>query len=185
MVTALVISTVSHPNSTTSRTWVWMSSGLAQSTPARWLIWAMTCKFQAIIIPEIKSSTYPLVSSSDYRNIDPKYGTLEDWDRLLKGVHDRGMKLVMDLVVNHTSDEVGPIWYIIPNQSIDFQLGEQHEWFKKSRAGGKNNNPMRDWYIWRPPKYDTQGNRQPPNNWKSIFQGLIVIFYWLPVYQFE
>ncbi|KIM81904.1 glycoside hydrolase family 13 protein [Piloderma croceum F 1598] len=88
---------------------------------------------------------------SDYRNIDPRYGTLEDWDRLLKGVHDRGMKLVMDLVVNHTSDE--------------------HEWFKKSRAGGKINNPMRDWYIWRPPKYDAQGNRQPPNNWKSIFQG--------------
>jgi alpha-glucosidase len=46
---------------------------------------------------------------SDYRNIDPKYGTLEDWDRLLKGVHDRGMRLVMDLVMNHTSDEVGPV----------------------------------------------------------------------------
>jgi alpha-glucosidase len=54
-------------------------------------------------------TTDPLGSSSDYRNIDPKYGTLEDWDRLLKGVHDRGMKLVMDLVMNHTSDEVGPV----------------------------------------------------------------------------
>jgi hypothetical protein len=51
--------------------------------------------------------TDSIASSSDYNDIDPKYGTLEDWDRLLKGVHDRGMKLVMDLVVNHTSDEVG------------------------------------------------------------------------------
>ena len=54
-------------------------------------------------------TTDPFGLSSDYRNIDPKYGTLEDWDRLLKGVHDRGMKLVMDLVMNHTSDEVGPV----------------------------------------------------------------------------
>ena len=53
--------------------------------------------------------TDSIASSSDYSDIDPKYGTLEDWDRLLKGVHDRGMKLVMDLVVNHTSDEVGSV----------------------------------------------------------------------------
>jgi oligo-1,6-glucosidase len=53
--------------------------------------------------------TDPFASSSDYQNIDPKYGTLQDWDRLLKGAHDRGMKLVMDLVMNHTSDEVGAI----------------------------------------------------------------------------
>jgi len=53
--------------------------------------------------------TDSIASSSDYNDIDPKYGTLEDWDRLLKGVHDRGMKLVMDLVVNHTSDEVGSV----------------------------------------------------------------------------
>ncbi|KAF8883819.1 glycoside hydrolase family 13 protein [Infundibulicybe gibba] len=87
---------------------------------------------------------------SDYRDIDPRYGTLADWDNLLKGVHDRGMKLMMDLVVNHSSDE--------------------HEWFRQSRSS-KTNNPKRDWYIWRPPKYDSSGNRQPPNNWKSIFQG--------------
>jgi len=55
----------------------------------------------------------------------------------------------MDLVVNHTSDE--------------------HEWFVQSKSG--TNNPKRDWYIWRPPKYDSAGNRQPPNNWKSVFQG--------------
>ncbi|KAL1699984.1 glycoside hydrolase family 13 protein [Schizophyllum commune] len=86
---------------------------------------------------------------SDYRSIDPRYGTLEDWDSLLKGVHDRGMKLMMDLVVNHTSDE--------------------HEWFQQSISG--KDNPKRDWYIWRPPKVGDDGSRQPPNNWRSVFQG--------------
>ncbi|KAF8164265.1 glycoside hydrolase family 13 protein [Mycena galopus ATCC 62051] len=86
---------------------------------------------------------------SDYRDIDPRYGTLEDWDRLIAEVHARGMKLMMDLVVNHTSDE--------------------HEWFIKSKSS--KTNPKRDWYIWRPPKYDKAGNRHPPNNWKGIFQG--------------
>lgn len=59
------------------------------------------------------------------------------------------MKLVLDLVMNHTSD--------------------QHEWFQESRKS--KDNPYRDWYIWRPPRYDAQGNRQPPNNWDSHFQG--------------
>ncbi|KAG7090475.1 hypothetical protein E1B28_009589 [Marasmius oreades] len=86
---------------------------------------------------------------ADYRDIDPRYGTLEDWDRLLKATHDRGMKLMMDLVVNHTSDE--------------------HEWFVDSRSS--KNSPKRDWYIWRPPRYDDKGNRQPPNNWRSNFEG--------------
>ncbi|KAJ8487936.1 hypothetical protein ONZ45_g14138 [Pleurotus djamor] len=86
---------------------------------------------------------------SDYCDIDKRYGTLEDWDRLLKGAHDRGIKLVMDLVVNHSSDE--------------------HKWFIESRSS--KDNPKRDWYIWRPPKYDSEGNRHPPNNWKSVFQG--------------
>ncbi|EIN06497.1 glycoside hydrolase family 13 protein [Punctularia strigosozonata HHB-11173 SS5] len=86
---------------------------------------------------------------SDYKNIDPRYGTLQDWDRLVEGVHARDMKLVMDLVVNHTSDE--------------------HAWFKESRSSKIN--PKRDWYIWRPPKYDKDGNRMEPNNWRSVFQG--------------
>ncbi|KAG8731688.1 hypothetical protein FRC11_002923, partial [Ceratobasidium sp. 423] len=86
---------------------------------------------------------------SDYQDIDPKYGTLEDWDSLLKETHRLGMRLVMDLVVNHTSD--------------------QHAWFKESRLS--KSNPKRDWYIWRPPKFDAQGNRKPPNNWASIFGG--------------
>ncbi|KAK2040553.1 alpha amylase [Colletotrichum somersetense] len=86
---------------------------------------------------------------SNYRMIHEPYGTVEDVDVLKDKLHERGMKLVLDLVVNHTSD--------------------QHEWFKQSRSSKEN--PYRDWYIWRKPKYDAQGNRQPPNNWKSHFQG--------------
>ncbi|KAF4841726.1 Alpha-glucosidase [Colletotrichum siamense] len=86
---------------------------------------------------------------SNYREIHAPYGTVADVDELKDALHARGMKLVLDLVVNHTSD--------------------QHEWFKQSRSS--KTNPYRDWYIWRPAKYDANGNRQPPNNWKSHFQG--------------
>ncbi|OHE99598.1 alpha amylase [Colletotrichum orchidophilum] len=86
---------------------------------------------------------------SNYKTIHEPYGTVADVDTLKDKLHERGMKLVLDLVVNHTSD--------------------QHEWFKQSRSS--KNSPYRDWYIWRKPKYDAQGNRQPPNNWASHFQG--------------
>lgn len=86
---------------------------------------------------------------SNYEGVYPKYGTLEDMDNLLKQVHDRGMKLILDLVINHTSSE--------------------HDWFKESRSS--KTNPKRDWYIWKKPKYDAEGNRQPPNNWGSYFSG--------------
>ncbi|KAF8527256.1 glycoside hydrolase family 13 protein [Gautieria morchelliformis] len=87
---------------------------------------------------------------SDYKAIDERYGTLADWDALVADLHGRGMKLMMDLVVNHTSD--------------------QHEWFLASRSA-KHNNPKRHWYIWRPPKYAADGSRLPPNNWASEFGG--------------
>ncbi len=67
---------------------------------------------------------------ADYYDIDPMFGTLSDFDRLLEGVHERGMRLVMDLVVNHSSDE--------------------HPWFVESRSS--RDNPKRDWYIWRDPR---------------------------------
>ena len=86
---------------------------------------------------------------SNYRVIDPRYGSIEDVDVLRDKLHERGMKLVMDLVMNHTSD--------------------QHEWFKQSR--NSRTNKYRDWYIWKPARFDAQGNRQPPNNWVSHFQG--------------
>lgn len=83
---------------------------------------------------------------ADYKDIDPKYGTLEDVDRLLSELKKRGMKLMMDLVVNHTSD--------------------QHEWFKQSRSS--QDSPYRDWYIWQDAKTDASGKRVPPNNWSMI-----------------
>lgn len=80
---------------------------------------------------------------SDYQDIDPVFGDLAAFDRLLAAVHERGMKLVMDLVVNHTSDE--------------------HPWFQESRDP---DSPKRDWYWWRPPR---EGGE--PNNWGSFFSG--------------
>ncbi|KAL4897556.1 glycoside hydrolase superfamily [Aspergillus ambiguus] len=86
---------------------------------------------------------------ADYYSIAEEYGTVADVEKLIQGCHERGMKLLMDLVVNHTSD--------------------QHEWFKKSRSS--KDNEFRNWYVWKPARYDEQGNRHPPNNWVSHFQG--------------
>ncbi len=86
---------------------------------------------------------------SDYEAIYEKYGTMEDMDRMIDEVHKRGMKLIFDLVINHTSSE--------------------HAWFKESRSS--KDSAKRDWYIWKKPRYDEQGNRHPPNNWMSYFSG--------------
>ncbi|SDH05611.1 oligo-1,6-glucosidase [Leifsonia sp. 98AMF] len=88
---------------------------------------------------------------SDYRAIDPLFGTFDDFDELLEGMHARGMKLVMDLVVNHTSDE--------------------HPWFIESASS--TDNPKRDWYWWRPARAGKQPGEQgaEPNNWGSFFSG--------------
>lgn len=79
---------------------------------------------------------------SDYYDIEPDYGTMEDFEELLEETHKRGMKLIMDLVINHTSTE--------------------HEWFKQASASREN--PFRDFYIWK------AGDEQP-NNWQSKFGG--------------
>lgn len=81
---------------------------------------------------------------SDYKSIMSEFGTMADFDRLLKAVHERGMKIMMDLVVNHSSDE--------------------HPWFEESRSS--KDNPKRDYYIWKPGR-----NGKEPNNWESIFKG--------------
>ncbi|NEE33464.1 alpha-glucosidase, partial [Streptomyces sp. SID7982] len=89
---------------------------------------------------------------SDYQAVDPLFGTLADFDLLLERVHERGIKLIMDLVVNHTSDE--------------------HPWFTASRDGGPEG-PWRDWYIWRPPREGMRPGEPgaEPNNWESWFSG--------------
>jgi len=87
---------------------------------------------------------------SDYTAVDPLFGTLEDLDALIAGLHERGMKLVMDLVVNHTSDE--------------------HPWFQSSR---EVSSPMRDWYLWRPARegHEPGTPGAEPTNWGSFFSG--------------
>ncbi|MFY9114008.1 MAG: alpha-glucosidase [Dethiobacteria bacterium] len=83
---------------------------------------------------------------SDFCDIDPRYGTLEDFDRLVKECHKRNIRVMVDLVVNHTSNE--------------------HPWFLES--GSSRDNPKRDWYIWR----DGRGpDNKPPNNWRNNFFG--------------
>ena len=81
---------------------------------------------------------------SDYQDIMDEFGTLADWDELLSEMHKRGIRLVMDLVVNHTSDE--------------------HPWFIESRRS--KDNPFREYYIWRPGK-----DGRKPNQWSSFFRG--------------
>ncbi|KAK4045947.1 hypothetical protein OIV83_006500 [Microbotryomycetes sp. JL201] len=87
---------------------------------------------------------------SDYQDIHEAYGSVQDAEDLIREVHVRGMKLIFDLVINHTSD--------------------QHDWFKESRSS--KTNPKRDWYIWRPPRY-INGERHPPCNWRSAFGGSV------------
>jgi len=88
---------------------------------------------------------------SDYRDVDPMFGTLADLDELIAAVHDRGMKLVLDLVVNHTSDA--------------------HPWFMESRSSPSA--AKRDWYWWRPPRAGMAAGvpGAEPTNWRSFFSG--------------
>lgn len=82
---------------------------------------------------------------SDYRDVDPMFGTLGDFDALIQRAHDLGIRVLIDLVLSHTSAE--------------------HPWFKESRSSREN--PKADWYVWADPKPDGS----PPNNWLSIFGG--------------
>lgn len=82
---------------------------------------------------------------SDYKKVMDEFGTMNDFDNLLKEAHENGIRIIMDLVVNHTSDE--------------------HPWFLESRSSREN--PYRDYYIWR----EGKGEKDPPNNWGSCFGG--------------
>ncbi len=86
---------------------------------------------------------------SDYDAIDPVFGTLDDFDRLIAEAHRRGIRVMLDLVMNHTSSA--------------------HRWFEESRRDP--NGPFGDWYLWRDGKPGRFGRRAPPNNWRSFFGG--------------
>ncbi|MCR6662637.1 MAG: alpha-glucosidase family protein [Luteimonas sp.] len=89
---------------------------------------------------------------ADYRDVDPLFGTLDDFDRLLAKAHSLGIKVMIDQVLSHTSSE--------------------HEWFRESRLS--RDNPKADWYVWADPKEDGT----PPNNWMALFGG--VAWKWEP-----
>ena len=82
---------------------------------------------------------------ADYRDVDPLFGSMEDFDALLRGAHERRMRVLLDLVISHSSDK--------------------HPWFRESRVD--RHNAKADWYVWADPKPDGT----PPNNWLSIFGG--------------
>ena len=88
---------------------------------------------------------------SDYEQVYPPYGTVKDVQDLINATHTRGMRIIFDLVINHSSNE--------------------HSWFQESRSS--KTNPKRDWYFWRPGKIDKNGKRHPPNNWRSHFSGSV------------
>ena len=86
---------------------------------------------------------------ADYTDVEPEYGTLDVFERFLDEAHERGIRVLLDLVLNHTS--------------------HRHPWFLESRASADN--PKHDWYMWHPGKSDGDGTRLPPNNWLSAFGG--------------
>jgi alpha-glucosidase len=87
---------------------------------------------------------------ADHTAVDPIFGSEADFDRLVEEAHRRGIRVILDLVMNHTSDE--------------------HPWFQASRAS--RDNPYADWYLWRDPSgFDAEGRPMPPNNWLSWFGG--------------
>jgi alpha-glucosidase len=86
---------------------------------------------------------------SDYENVDPQYGTLADFDHLLAEARRRNIRIILDMVLNHTSD--------------------QHPWFKGAAAS--RSDPRHDWYVWNDGVKDASGTLHPPNNWISLFGG--------------
>ena len=87
---------------------------------------------------------------SDYGDVDPRFGSLADFDVLVREAHQRGIRVILDMVLNHTSD--------------------QHPWFQESRRS--RDNPKQDWYLWKDPRPEGgRGVGRPPNNWQSCFGG--------------
>ena len=93
---------------------------------------------------------------SDYENVDPQYGTLADFDHLLAEARRRKIRIILDMVLNHTSD--------------------QHPWFKSAAAS--RSDPKHDWYVWNDGVKDASGTLHPPNNWISLFGGSA--WQWVP-----
>jgi oligo-1,6-glucosidase len=102
---------------------------------------------------------------SDYEDIYPPYGTLQDMDALIERCHSLDLKIIIDLVIVRAGSSSLQITEQLTQNHTSFE----HEWFKESSSS--KDNSKRDWYIWRPAKIDKDGKRQPPNNWRGNFQG--------------
>ncbi|GFG04169.1 oligo-1,6-glucosidase [Aspergillus udagawae] len=99
---------------------------------------------------------------SDYRNVNPIFGTMEDMEFLIQETHRRGLRLILDIALNHTATE----------------HVSKHEWFQTSRRARKDPSlGKQDWYFWSEGKLDDFGNRIPPNNWESTFTGTVRSFH--------
>ncbi len=125
MATAPATSPASPAASTTSRGWAWTRIWIAPFYPS-----------------PMADFGYDV---ADYTDVDPLFGSLDDFDALLAAAHERGLRVLVDYVPNHTSD--------------------RHPWFAEARAS--RDNPRRDWYVWR----DAKPDGSPPNNWISMFAG--------------
>ena len=93
------------------------------------------------------------------------FGTMEDVEKLIQCIHERKMRIILDLVMNHTSEYVMQLKTRRRNQFIAIRLSSEHPWFIESRSS--RTKPKRDWYIWR----DGKPGGLRPNNWESIFNG--------------
>lgn len=97
-------------------------------------------------------SQLPRYDTGNYYKINPIFGDMEDFDYLLEQAHQRGLRVILDIALNHTSCE--------------------HEWFKKSVAAHKGGDPyFKDFYIWGDPIVGEDGTERPPSNWESVFGG--------------
>lgn len=103
---------------------------------------------------------------ANYKGINPMYGTMKDWEDLAAEIHRRGMKIMMDMVFNHTSSQVSGS---SAETSLLLLIVGQHAWFLESKKN--RDNPKRDWYFWRRGKIGKNGEHLPPNNWESLFGG--------------
>jgi glycosidase len=96
---------------------------------------------------------------ANYYKINPIFGDMEGFDNLLRKAHRKGLKVILDIALNHTSNE--------------------HDWFKKSIAAHKGEaNGFKDFYIWGDPIIDENGDKRPPSNWESVFGGCM--WSWVP-----
>lgn len=145
-----------------------MLFGYLQFLTRQCMTWGMDDSYHKFCVSNGHCIRYDI---RDYTKINSTYGTLEDVDRLIEATHQKGLKIILDIALNHTSTEVRSGINVLLKRTSPSPV-KKHEWFQTSRSSRQSpNGPKRDWYIWHPGKEDPSGKRQPPNNWESAFGG--------------